>query len=751
VGTSMIPEGFVPLDDFFGGIEGQYGLPSGMLHAVMQVESGGNPRAVGPKRKGAQAQGAFQFMPATARRFGIDPRNTAQAAQAAAKYLALNYQQFGSWDKALAAYNAGEGAVAKYGGIPPYKETQGYVQKIMNLLVPAASASEEAIPELPAGFTPNGVPELPPGFIPMEDPPEQTSRAKTPYDPTEGMSGLETYLAGLGKTGYDLVLGIGQHLGLVSQEEIDEAKRLNAPLMNTGAGFAGNFTGNALIAAPALAIPGANTIAGSTLIGGSLGAIQPVASDESQLEHMGYGAAGGTLGNLVGRVLRAIAKGGKALVEPFYESGQKQVVGRTLQRFASDADAAARNAGRARVYISGSNPTLGEASGDAGLAQLQRGAQSVDPQIGGALAEREMANNAARISAIRGIAQNEPAREAAVSAREAATKPLYDAAKALTVEADDTLRELLKRPSMQKAWARAETLAKEAGETIRLGQDTPAQQVATGLLDASGNPIQTLVPAQSARYTGQGLHYLKMALDDLLDNPAQSGIGRNELRALAATRAELGRWLETNLVPYGQARATYAALSKPINQMDVGHYLYNKMQPALADFGTVPRTRAEMYANALRNAEQTVKNATGFEQPLEAVMTRGQMKTLTGVGKDLARRATAQDLGRSVGSNTAQNLASQNILRQTIGPLGLPESWAEATLLREFMRPVQFAYKGAAEPKIQEALARALLDPKYAATLMKSVAPEEQQLLAQILERALPLGGAALGASAGAQ
>lgn len=346
MGTSMIPEGFVPLDNFFGGIEQQYSLPSGMLAAVMQTESGGNARAVSPKG----AQGAFQFMPATARRFGIDPRNTAQAAQAAAKYLALNYQQFGSWDKAIAAYNAGEGAVAKYGGIPPYKETQGYVQKIMNLLVPAAEASEEVIPELPSGFIPNGVPELPPGFIPMpapgsergEDYQGQASQAKTTYDPTEGMSGTEQFFAGLGKTIYDLVRGGGQltrqaieaiappekslsdlvtggrgtsfadTLGLPTQEDIDEAKRLDAPLMNTGAGVAGNITGSALAFLPAAAIPGANTLVGATAIGAGMGASQPVASDESRLANTALGAAGGfggqAVGKAVGRLMRPVQR-----------------------------------------------------------------------------------------------------------------------------------------------------------------------------------------------------------------------------------------------------------------------------------------------------------------------------------------------------------------------------------------------------------------------------------------------------------
>lgn len=302
MGSSMIPEGFIPLHDFFGGIESQHGLPSGMLTAVMQAESGGNPRAVSPKG----ARGAFQFMPATASRFGIDPRNTAQAAQAAAKYLSLNYKQFGSWDKALAAYNAGEGAVAKYGDIPPYKETQGYVQKIMNMLVPAAQAAEEATEKREESETP----ELPPGFVPMEDyqaQPNPAPKAETSYDPSAGMSGTEKFLAGMGKGIVDTGRGIGQMVGLVSQEDIDSSRRLDAPLMKHGSAVAGNIAGNAAVALPTVLIPGANTLTGAALTGAVLGGTQPVASDESRLTNTVLGAAGGLGGQAVGKGVTRVA------------------------------------------------------------------------------------------------------------------------------------------------------------------------------------------------------------------------------------------------------------------------------------------------------------------------------------------------------------------------------------------------------------------------------------------------------------
>ena len=76
--------------------------------------------------------GIAQFMPGTAKEYGINPYDPAQAIPAAAQYLRKGYDKYKNWDKALAAYNAGFGAVDKYGGIPPFKETQGYVSGIMS-------------------------------------------------------------------------------------------------------------------------------------------------------------------------------------------------------------------------------------------------------------------------------------------------------------------------------------------------------------------------------------------------------------------------------------------------------------------------------------------------------------------------------------------------------------------------------------------------------------------------------------------
>jgi murein DD-endopeptidase MepM/ murein hydrolase activator NlpD len=104
------------------------GVPPEILSALLQQESQYDPSAVSP----AGAQGIAQFMPATAAGMGIDPLDPNQAIPAAAEYLRQQYDTFGSWELALAAYNAGAGNVQQYGGIPPFAETQHYVTTIMS-------------------------------------------------------------------------------------------------------------------------------------------------------------------------------------------------------------------------------------------------------------------------------------------------------------------------------------------------------------------------------------------------------------------------------------------------------------------------------------------------------------------------------------------------------------------------------------------------------------------------------------------
>jgi membrane-bound lytic murein transglycosylase MltF len=132
----------------------QQALPPELVHSVIKTESNYNPNAVSPKG----ARGLMQLIPATARRFGVDDQsNPIQNLQGGAKYLKYLLDLYhGNDELALAAYNAGEQAVARYGGVPPFPETQKYVVDVKQRLKVAADQRKPAETKSVAPDTANG-------------------------------------------------------------------------------------------------------------------------------------------------------------------------------------------------------------------------------------------------------------------------------------------------------------------------------------------------------------------------------------------------------------------------------------------------------------------------------------------------------------------------------------------------------------------------------------------------------------------
>lgn len=524
----------------------------------------------------------------------------------------------------------------------------------------------------------------------------RSAQAEAPLDPTEGMSTGDKFLAGVGKGMTDVGRGVGQMVGLVSRQDVAESRKRDKALMDTGAGMAGNITGSLAAMLPTAFIPGAATLPGAAAIGAGTGLAAPSESTEETLKNTVLGGVLAPAAVVAGRAIGAGARGAQSLMEPFTKKGQEQIAARTLQRFATDPAKAASNLANARQLVPGSAPTMAQAADDPGLAQLERTLRN-NPETGGKIAEQLQAQRAARLSAVQGVAGDDAYYNAikegrAVFAKEDYAKAIAEGFDPKALEkAAPKLKAILSRPSIKLAQTVARNLAAENGEQI-----TDLGSV-------------------------RGLDYLVKALDNKISaaKGVGSSVGKEELRALTKTKADLTSLIEEIAPAYKEARENFAKMSRQVNAMDVGRDVMQRMQSPLARYGASGREMKNEYAKALEGATESIKRSTGMDLPLDRVMNPRDIQTLENVARDMARAANAEDMGRAVGSNTAQNLAAQNLMRRVLGPTGMPETWAESNVLQGILSPYTGLTKLAgSENALMELLANAALDPMRANALM---------------------------------
>lgn len=567
---------------------------------------------------------------------------------------------------------------------------------------------------------------------------QETADRET-YNPTNGMGGVEKFVAGYGKAGSDMVRGIGQRigsvlpdgavkaLGLPSQADIDESKRLDAPLMKTGAATVGNIGGNIASALPALAIPGAGSVLGATAIGAGLGFIQPTATGENPLKNAALGGALGGGAVVTGQLAGAGYRGLKAIAEPFTAAGPQRIAGRTIQRFAEDPSRIA-NVTNAPT-ITGSLPTLAEQTGDVGLARLQDSLRSVDPQINNALATRAATNNGARVNALREMAGQDGARDFAVANRQGTAGPMYEDAFKVVPDAVGmgpeqarTMATLMRSPDVKKAMADARAIAANNGTNVG-----PAN--ATGSIE--------------------GLHNMKMALDDAIAAAKTAG-NTNRADSIKVAQKNLVGLIEDLSPEYKTARTVYAEMSQPINQMDIAAQVAKKGFSNGSDLSGNPTINRNALLGAMKDEPALMRQATGRNMggSLADVMEPQQLNMLRTIAAESDRAGAVATAGNGPGSATAQRLASQNILRQVITPGGtsaaptlgqkIGQAVVDNTLANTVVgKATNWLYSGIAEPKIQNALAKAVLNPEEARAAIAAAQQQGVQLPGNLLTRLL--------------
>jgi|LakMenEpi03Aug12_release.lakeMendotaPanAssembly.Ray.scaffolds.fasta_scaffold47042_2 hypothetical protein len=529
---------------------------------------------------------------------------------------------------------------------------------------------------------------------------------KQTYDPTEGMTTAQKFLAGIGKAFVDVGRGGGQLLGIVSREDIQRARELDAPLMRTGAGTAGNIIGNVAMLAPTAMIPGANTATGAATIGAISGLMQPSTSTGETLTNIGIGGLSGAAVPLATQTYR----GAKSLAEPFYQAGREKIVGRAITKAAGGDDAinvisALRGA---TAQTPGVQPTVAMAAQQLNrpsLAALGRATEAVNPDVMNAIAARNVSNQQAMRAAIESVT---PDQALAMQARQNVAGALYNQARTQGIDqaAADSLQ-----PQIQ-------SLVK------RLPSDVV--ESAKDLARISGIQIDDVGSVQ-------GLHWVKESLDDQISAAARSGNSTRE-RALMGLKENFLDTLDQLSPTYAQARQTYAKMSQPVNQAQV---LGRIGERAATPQGDMTFTRL---ANAA--TDRTAQSVTGMPRAtLESTLTPQQMATINALRGDLGAMNWAQTAGRGAGSDTVQKLAFTNMLQQVGIPTFL-QNFAPSQIVGNLaQRGLGLAY-GEMNQRLSQELAEAMMNPQKAAELMQFAQgnPQIQKLLSNALRSSAVIG-----------
>lgn len=377
---------------------------------------------------------------------------------------------------------------------------------------------------------------------------------------------------------------------------------------------------------------------------------------------------------------------------------------------------------RNQVLVPGSFPTAGEAAVGAGATQFARLQQELAnlPSARSAYFAREQAQEAARKQAVGQVARTEADLASAEAARQRTAGVNYPLAFSKIVKSDDTFRGLLGRPSIGKVIDRARNIAREYGDEFKFGEDVPEQRIPSSIIGPDGQPIsETVIPQQVSEFPVKSLHYMKMAFDDLIKDPSLSGIGAQEARAISGTREQFVKWLEKNVPEYKTAREAFAAQSVPINQMEIGQYLRQKMGSAL------DVERAGPYAEALRDAPTTIKRAVGGPryQDLEKILTPDQVKILEGVRDDLARGKLFKGMAKGpVNAAAKGSTPFTSAMIDITGSAVMPSMLNRAAMIANtIFRRMQ----GKMDRKMSMDLAMTMLNPAQTADLLEQAARME--------------------------
>lgn len=560
-----------------------------------------------------------------------------------------------------------------------------------------------------------------------------------PVDPTEGMSGLSKFRAGVGQSFASTGRGLGQLVGAVSREEVDEAKRLDAPLLSTPEGLSGAVTGNvAQIVAPGGALKlgakvpqlvraapaleaGASaflptTVRGAAASGAGFGAAQEVGTDESRLANIGISAGAGATGAALPRVATAVTERAARLSPAFTRGQQERAAAEAIEQFASDPEAVRRALATSQVIVPGTRPTLAEATEDAGLAGLQK-FMGNRPELQPALRETVEANNAARVKAI---------------------EDAFNGADAATIERLTGARDLAARQILRPIG------------NITLQDVTPVSNAVDRLMvkNASAKNVREALGAVKEEIgtikTVQDAHNVRQYIDQLISGQVEGKAGAKfAQRELMTVKDILDRQMRQAYPEWGKFLRDYKAASKEIGQTRIGNKLLDK-GPNISGVGDVPVLSPDKFSGAVADMDRLAAQATGFRRArADNIVTPEQAKVVDEVRRDLERFARSNSRAAPVagGSPTMQNAVGGNRVQDALGPVGatMIEPVSGAALL--FLNAARKNYG----EKVAAIVNEAILSPDRAAEILARLPPKSRRAITRQVAPLLNQAGSVSG------
>jgi hypothetical protein len=681
-----------------------------LLDALRHVESRGNPNAVSP----AGARGPYQFMPGTAKQYGLaDPHDEPSARRAAARYLTDLTQQFGGdVDKALLAYNWGPGNVGRYlkTGGPMPAEAQQYVGKVRT--AEKKMSGKETTPwevDDTGGAAPWQIDDTkaPLGKRAAISPVAAEAKKMVEEDTGQALK------AGIALTASKAARAINhllpqavsdfaeKHGFMPSEKDVEILKQ---SIADSTAGKTANIgTEIALTALPAAkaaklaeaapvvraATPGIRNVVG----GAAAGAAGNAAIDED----IGQGAM---FGGVAAPFLSVLGKGASYATGAIQDiaGGAQGAAVKKLRDIFGDRTAAAVQALRGtQSIVPGEAPTVGRAASET-LPEFKVFEEAARRQPGAnQLLMQDAQNAATRQNVLEGMAQGSrpgvATQRGAVpqspneAFRSSVVDPLYEASRQVHVPVTPDLGRILDAPLLNTA--------------IRNARQTYAQSAAN-----AGVPRR--VPAGTISHDE-----LQMVRRNISDEIRQLPPGRERIE-LNNARQEIEDILRRTSPEYAEAQTQFRMLSEPQNQGEVADVMLKALRG-----GPNVKENIPAFLGSMENAPRTIKNATGDSryQQLEQVMTPEQMAQINTLRNSAEREAryaaldvpaTVVEKYKSVFDTIADN--TPGVFQQSI------------TVLRAFAK--RLGRRSDAE--VQRVVNNAVSDPAEFAKLLESLPPQER-------------------------